>query len=95
MRLIWRCVVAGVLIALVIQVRALTVRHQDNAASAEATVGLAQAVLDVLDIIKALDERVKALEAQERQKRKIENLPNRRLEVTPSAVHVHVAERAY
>lgn len=80
-RLLWRLFVTAALVFLF-----LRPPPEPNATLAEATSSLAQALLDTLDIIKSLDERVKALERREQLKREIQNMPNRGPVPTPGRV---------
>ena len=50
---------------------------------------LAGATIDLVDICKALRERIEALEKAEMQKKKIENLPNRKVE---NGLRLYLAE---
>lgn len=68
-------------LVLLVRVRQLRDHREDVTGLAEGQVLLAQAVLDTLDVIEAMDKRIKELESQAKQKRKIENLPLR--QVTP------------
>ena len=78
MRTLWRAAVVGVLLALVIQVRSLTLKLQNVTTLRDGVQSLAEATLDIVDICTALRERIEALEkAKGLDRKKIENVPDR------------------
>lgn len=85
---VWRVMVTLILLVLMFHPPASPQDALKNLAESQSL--LAQSVLDILDIIGTLKDRIEALEKSEMQKKKIENLPNRKVE--PNAMRLYVAE---